>query len=198
MHRADAAALLDHLNLPAAALVGLSMGGMIAFQMAVDAPERVTSMVIINSGPYVPSSSLKDRLAILQRLVLFRVMSMRRIGEVIGKRLFPEPEQGDLREMFAARWAENDKRAYMNATLGLVGWSVLDRVPSCRIPTLVLTGDLDYSPLALKEAYAAQMPHADLVVLKGARHAMNLDRAEEVNAALEAFLARTLRAEPSS
>jgi 3-oxoadipate enol-lactonase len=195
MHSADAVALLDHLNIRTAAVIGLSMGGMIAFQMAVDAPERLTSMVIINSGPYVPSGTLKERLAILQRLVLFQVMSMRKIGETIGKRLFPEPDQGELRELFAARWAENDKRAYMDATRGLIGWSVMQHVPSIRIPTLVLTGDLDYTPLELKQAFIAKMPNAELVVLAGARHAMNMDRADEVNAALDKFLVKTLQAE---
>lgn len=42
--------LLDHLQIDRFHLVGLSMGGMIGFQMAVDRPERLKSMTIVNSG----------------------------------------------------------------------------------------------------------------------------------------------------
>ena len=46
----DAVALLRHLNAAPAHVVGLSMGGMIAFQMAVDSPGSVRKLVIANSG----------------------------------------------------------------------------------------------------------------------------------------------------
>src|SRR5579871_4641348 len=47
----DAIALLDHLGAAPAHVVGLSMGGMIAFQLAVDSPRHVSTLTIINSGP---------------------------------------------------------------------------------------------------------------------------------------------------
>src|SRR5438105_12464497 len=47
----DAAALLRELETGPAHLCGLSMGGMIAFQLAVDFPELVQTMTIVNSGP---------------------------------------------------------------------------------------------------------------------------------------------------
>ncbi len=196
-HAADAFALLDHLAIQEVALVGLSMGGMIAFQMAVDAPPRLPGMVIINSGPHLVPATLAEHIALWQRLVLFRLFSMQKIGETVGKRLFPGPDQTDLRKTFAARWAENDKRAYMDATRGLVGWSVMPHLATMQTPTLVLAADQDYTPVAAKQAYVDLMPNAELVVFENARHGMTMDRAHEVNVALAAFLERvTQRAEP--
>lgn len=189
-HALDATELLEHLEIPAAAIIGVSMGGMIALQLAVDIPERVTGMVIINSGPHLIPGTLKEHLAIWQRLILFRALSMRKIGEVIAGRLFPGEQQSSLRETFAARWAENDKRAYMDATRGLIGWTVLEHLPSIHIPTLAIAADQDYTPVETKQAFVEQMPDAELVVVEQARHAMCFDQPEKINPLLEQFLAR--------
>lgn len=189
-HAADAIGLLDHLGIPAAIVVGLSMGGMIAFQMAVDAPERFLGMVIINSGPHLVPSNMRERMAIWQRVVLFRLFSMQRIGELICQRLFPDESQAELRATFVQRWAENDKRAYMDATRGLVGWSVREHVASIQIPALVIAADQDYTPVEAKRAYVTQMPHAELVVVENARHAVNVVQPEKINALIDQFAAR--------
>lgn len=184
----DATGLLHHLGLSSAHLVGLSLGGMIAFQMAVDAPHYVKSMVIINSGPAVPMRTLKEKAVVWQRLVLFRFLSMERIGLTIGGRLFPDPDQAEMRDYFIARWAENDKTAYMNATRALAGWSVADRLSAITAPTLVIASDQDYTPVEAKAAYVAQMPNAELVVVEDARHAVNFAQPHKVNPLIAAFL----------
>lgn len=48
---ADTRALIEHLGLARVHAVGLSMGGAVAFQLAVDAPELLQSMTICNSAP---------------------------------------------------------------------------------------------------------------------------------------------------
>jgi pimeloyl-ACP methyl ester carboxylesterase len=190
MFAADVAALMSHLGVESAHLVGVSMGGMIAFQMAVDAPGRVRSMVIINAGPEVPTRTLKEKWAVWQRLILFRLFSMRKIGETIGGRLFPDADQAALREAFTERWAANHKPSYMAATRALAGWSVRERIASITIPTLVIAAELDYTPVEAKEAYAREMPDAELVVIHGARHAVNYAQPDKVNPVIDAFLAR--------
>ena len=191
---ADAAGLLDHLKRPSANLVGLSLGGMIAFQMAVDFPERVNSMIIINSGPAVVAKTFKEKVALWQRKYMFRLLSMERIGKAIGGRLFPDEDQAELRAQFVARWAENDKPAYLEATKAAIGWSVLDHITTIATPTLVIAADQDYTPVAAKEAYVSQMPHAELVVVPDARHAVAYAQPEKVNPLIAAFLEKVVHA----
>jgi pimeloyl-ACP methyl ester carboxylesterase len=113
---------------------------------------------------------------------------MKAMGNFLGERLFPKPEQAELRRLVAERIAQNDKRAYLDSTRALVGWSVAEHLGSISCPTLVISADQDYTPVPLKEAYVAKMPRAELVVIKDSRHVTHMDQPEEFNKVLLAFL----------
>lgn len=91
------------------------MGGMIAFQMAVDHPETVRSLVIVNSGPAMILQKMRQRALIQLRFAVVRLFGMRALGRMIARPLFPNPEQEELRLSFISRIAENDPRAYLNS-----------------------------------------------------------------------------------
>ncbi|MBN7735408.1 alpha/beta fold hydrolase, partial [Klebsiella pneumoniae] len=167
----DLIALIEHLDLPAAHVVGLSMGGMIAFQLAVDEPRRVKSLCIVNSTPEVKVRSADDYWQWAKRWTLARVLSLGTIGKALGDRLFPKPEQADLRRKMAERWARNDKRAYLASFDAIVGWGVQEQLSRIACPTLVISADHDYTPVAQKEIYVKLLPDARLVVIKDSRHA---------------------------
>jgi len=186
----DTAELIKSLGIAPAHVVGISMGGMIAFQLAVSAADLVRSLVIVNSGPEFILRTFKERIGGLQRLLIVRLLGMRKMGQVLSKRLFPKPEHEELRRVFVERWAENDRRAYSDAMRAIVGWSVSDRLGDIRSPTLVITADEDYAPVSLKEAYVAKMPQAELVVIADSRHATPAERPEQFNEALMAFLSK--------
>jgi len=187
---ADTAGLIRALDLAPAHVVGISLGGMIAFQLAVDAPDLVRSLVIVNAAPEFVVRTAKDRFQILQRKLIVRLLGMRKMGEVLGKRLFVKPEQAGLRRIFADRWAENDPRAYRDAMLAIPGWSVADRLETITCPTLVIAADEDYTPVSVKEAFTARMPRAELVVIRDSRHATPVEHPEKFNEVLAAFLSR--------
>lgn len=187
---ADTAELITSLGIAPVHVVGLSLGGMIAFQLAVDAPDLVRSLVIVNSGPEFIVRTFKERLGVIQRELIVRLLGMRKMGEILSKRLFPRPEHEELRRQFVERWAQNDKRAYLHSLRAIVGWSVADRLSTIRCPTLVIAADKDYTPVSLKEAYVARMPQARLVVIPDSRHATPVERPERFNEALMAFLSK--------
>lgn len=187
---ADVIALLRHLGLGPVHVAGLSMGGMIALQMALDAPELVTSLTLINNGPEIPNRTFAEKRSIWQRMILFRLFSMRKIGEVIGQRLFPNDHQAELLQTFIDRFAQNDKRAYLNATRALVNWSVLDRLGEITCPVLVVASDQDYASVDSKRGWISRLPNAELAVIENARHAVNGAQPEKFNPILAAFLAR--------
>jgi 3-oxoadipate enol-lactonase len=184
----DVRQLFGHLEIAAGHLVGISMGGMIAFQLAIDAPEMVRSMVIVNSAPELIPRTMGQRLEVWRRLLIARLLGMRKIGQVLGGRLFPEPHQDEMRQVFTERWAENDRTAYLAATRALIGWSVQQHIGLIQCPVLVLASDMDYTPVALKAAYVAQMPTARLQVIANSRHAMPVDQSKAFNNAVDNFL----------
>jgi 3-oxoadipate enol-lactonase len=186
----DTASLIRALQIAPCHVVGLSLGGMIAFQLAVSDPGLLRTMTIVNSGPAMILRTFKQRFEIYRRLFLIRALGMRTMGNFISSRLFPKQEQTELRRLVADRIAQNDKRAYLDSTRALVGWSVAEHLGAISCPTLVISGDQDYTPVALKEAYVAKMPQAELVVIKDSRHVTHMDQPEEFNKVLLAFLSR--------
>lgn len=186
----DTAGLLQSLGVQSAHIVGISLGGGIAFQLAVDYPALVRTLVIVNSSPELVVRTWKDKLNVWQRFAIVRLLGMRRMGQVLSERLLPKPEQAALRATFVERWAENDTRAYSDTMRAMVGWSVTDRIGEIQAPTLVIAADQDYTALAVKEAYVKQMPHAELVVIADSRHATPVEQPEKFNSVLLDFLAK--------
>lgn len=185
---ADIVALLDHLQTGPVHYVGLSMGGMIGFQLAVDHPERLKSLTIVNSAPEVKIKSFADWRQFAKRWLLARAFSMHAIGKALGKNLFPKPDQADLREKIARRWAQNDKRAYLASFRAIIGWGVREQLSRIGCPTLVVTAKYDYMAVALKESYVRLIHEAKLVVIEDSRHATPLDQPEEFNRVLLEFV----------
>jgi 3-oxoadipate enol-lactonase len=183
----DVAALIRSLDAGPAHVVGLSLGGAVAFQLAVDAPALLRSLVIINSGPSFVAS-WQIRLAVLLRLLLVKIAGLKRVGAMIAKRLFPRPEDAPLRRAFEEHFVTNDRRAYEASTRALIGWTVADRLSTITCPVLVVSGDRDYTPVSAKEPYVAALPNARLAVIADAGHACTLERPAQVNQVLRTFL----------
>jgi 3-oxoadipate enol-lactonase len=190
MHQfaSDVIALLDELKIDSVHIIGLSMGGMIAFQLAVDHPERLRSMTIVNSSPAVVPHTFQDRVSVWTRFWIVRYMGMRKIGETLAPRLFVDPDQENLRQSFVERWAANDPRAYLDALRAIVGWSVEDQIGNISIPTLIVAADHDYTPVSAKEAYIAKMPSATLKIIENAHHAVAVERPDAFNTVVHDFI----------
>lgn len=184
----DVRALLAHLDASPAHVVGLSLGGMVAFQLAVDAPQCTRSLVIVNSGPEVIPRSAAERWAMGVRQVVTRLMGPAAFARILAPKLFPKEEHAELRERFKAMMAANDKGAYVATLEAILGWSVADKLEELALPALIVTGDHDYTPVAAKEAYRRRMPNARLAVVEGAHHALPLEFPEAFNAVLDNFL----------
>lgn len=190
----DIAELIRSLDIAPAHIVGLSLGGFIACQLAADHIELVRSLVVVNSVPGLPRDTFRDRLRItwtlsLRRLIV-RFLGMRALGRFLGNKLFPRMEQKKLRQTFVERWAENDKQAYLSSLATVSGWDLEDRLGSITCPTCLISGEHDFFPLALKEGYAKKLPNARLVVIPNSAHATPMDEPEKFNAAVMKFLSK--------
>ncbi len=193
----DIAALCDKLGLTRVHVVGLSMGGMMGFQLAVDRPDLVRSLVIVNSGPELKARTLSRKFAFALRLLVLRLRGPMGMAKMLAPRLFPKPEQADLRQRVLDTIGHNDADAYLRATRGLLGWSVLERVKDIACPVLVLHSERDYTPLSEKQAYVGLLQDARLQVLSDSGHAAPMDQPERVAEAVETFLREVEGAVPA-
>jgi pimeloyl-ACP methyl ester carboxylesterase len=174
----DAAGLLDALGLPAAHLLGVSMGGMIAQTMAIEHPEQVLSLVSIMSttgDPAVGAPHPEAVTALLRPPAADRDGSMDQAVEVwkaIGSPGFPFHEDR-VRAQAAAAY----DRAFHPDGTGRQMVAILssgDRTEGLRrlsCPTLVVHGDGD--PLVDPSggrATAAAVPGAELMIVAGMGH----------------------------
>ncbi len=184
----DLAELLKELGIEKAHIVGVSMGGWITFQFGVDYPEMTHSLTIINSWADMRLKTLADWKSYFQRAVLFRLFSMRKIGEILSERLFIKPEQEDLRKGFVEIWAKNHKPSYMAAFQAGIGWTVHDKLSTITAPVLVVAADEDYTPVSMKEGYTEELPNGRLAVIEDSRHATPVEKPDEFNRVLLAFL----------
>ncbi len=190
MFAADTVMLFDALGVESAHVVGLSLGGGVAFQLAVDYPARVKSLVIVNSAPELILRTLVEKIAVYQRFVIVPLLGMRRMGQALAPRLFPKPQHAALRTQFVERLAQNDPRAYLDTVRAMVGWSVTERLPTIQCPTLVISADQDYTPVSLKEAYVKAIPNAQLAVIPDAHHATPMEVPDKFNALVMEFIAK--------
>ncbi len=187
--REVAVLLRKHAHGPAH-VVGLSMGGMVALELAASAPRLLRSLVVVNSVADMRLHSWRDVWFYVSRRLAVQALGMRRVGRLLARQLFVKPDQGALRRTLVERWAGTDKQAYLWSMDAIMQWSVADRLHRIDTPTLLVSSDEDYTPVAEKRQIRAQMPRAELAVVHDARHALPVERPAAFNAVVDDFLRR--------
>ena len=189
---ADALGLLDALHIERAHVVGFSMGGAQAQELAIGHPGRVRRLVLCSTY-----ASRDDRGA-----AVFRGQALLR------ERLSPEeyqrvtlPSVYTHREYARPGFIEdtieailNDPHpqpleAYRRQVEATIAVDTESRLGDIRAPTLVISGDEDIlTPLRFARALHAGVPNAKLHVVEGAGHGLPWSHPEEFNTAVRAFL----------
>jgi pimeloyl-ACP methyl ester carboxylesterase len=182
------AGLLEALGLMPAHVVGLSLGGVVALQLALDAPSRVRSLVLVNSFARLRQPA-RRAVRGLVRLGLLLTAPMSWTGAWVAGGLFPHPEQRPLREATTQRIASNSRWAYLRTIAAVLRSDLGPRLGEIRVPTLVVAGSEDQTvALAAKEETARRIVGARLEVVEGSGHATPIDAAEAFNLLLLRFL----------
>jgi 3-oxoadipate enol-lactonase len=182
--------LLDTLRIERADVLGYSMGGAVAMQMALDRPGRVGRLVLSNTLPSFRADTLAKRWLLWSRLLLMGWLGPRRLADVMTGRLYPRPDQAALRAKLARRNAQNDKGVYLDTIRALTRWSVRDRIAQLRVPVLVIAAERDYFLRRETDAFVAALPDARLEHFPGTRHGLPLELPEAFNRAVLDFLLR--------
>ncbi|WP_310384788.1 alpha/beta fold hydrolase [Roseateles sp.] len=176
----DALGVLDALGLRRAHVCGASMGGMIAQQLALLAPERVKSLTLMmtNSGSrMLPGPSMRVRGALLKRPADphdFAAVAERtyKLFRLIGSPAYPAPE-AELRQRIMASLRRSNRPDGVLRQLAAVAADTrrAGQLGRIKAPTLILHGDKDpLIPVAAAHDLARRIPGAQLDIIKGMGH----------------------------
>jgi 3-oxoadipate enol-lactonase len=186
---AENAALLEELHTGAAHVVGLSMGGTIAQQFALDFPHLTRSLVLVSTFSVLSPGSLSGWLYFIQRFILVNTLGLPAQAKLVAQRVFPDSRQGALREMLVETISHADRRAYLKAMTSLGLFNSMKRLGEIKAPTLVVTGTEDSTVTPARQRLLVDGIHlARQVIVPDAGHAVPVDQAELFNRELLVFL----------
>lgn len=178
--------LLDDLGIERTHLMGFSLGGAVAMEMALQRPHAVARLMTINTLPSYRLDSWRKRMELVSQVALVRGLGMRRLALLAAKRLFREPHQEPMRRRVVEVVGSAPRRPYLDTVRALAQWCSLDRLPALQSEMLMLAGEHDYTPLAEKRSYAERFG-AKFAVVGGSRHGTPFDSVTACNAVALAF-----------
>ena len=181
----DAIAALDAINAEKAVVVGCSLGGVVAFELARRVPERLAAFVFVGSFAKYPDAEayVARILAAVEAAGDMATFARARTTQ-LG--LPPQRERETIEQM-----ARKSRASYEASTRATWTGDYRDDLGSIRVPTLVMVGERDsVAPRALSEEIAAGIPSASLVEIRDAGHVANADAPAAFDARLHAFLDR--------
>jgi pimeloyl-ACP methyl ester carboxylesterase len=185
----DAAAVLDAAGIPRASVFGISMGGMIAIELALNHPHRIHRLALGATLAGWPRSK-KPTLATITALLLANLRgggAISRLGPLLVSSASLESDFAEF-----ARWIASAEPADLwtrTAQFAAVALHRADgRVAGIRAPTLVITGDRDLLvPPENSRLLARTIPGARIHELAGAGHCFPVERLEETVSRLTEF-----------
>ena len=191
----DALALADHLELDTFHLLGVSMGGMIAQEIAVQAPARVRTLTLAVS--IAAGGAYARRVAEVWSARVAQISHEQHVDELMllnhSEDVYDDP---DMVEFIRSAMLDNphpqSPDAFARQLAACSRHDARERLGSLTMPVHVLGGEYDLLlPVWKSREIAALIPGSKLTVLPGAPHGLSIERADEFNAAVLDFIRET-------
>ncbi len=203
----DAAGLLAQLGIARTHVVGVSMGGMIAQELALRHPERVRSLVLGCTYPEPDADVERQRQFSLTQFggsvsasgemkidlsTLDPMMFFQHLLPTVFNQEFIERDLAKLLPLFTGALEYGfSLEAILGQVEAVMGHKTTDRLHQIAVPTLVITGDADrLVPPANSDILAKHIPKAKLVKIAGGSHGFNFETPDLFNREVLEFLAR--------
>lgn len=183
--------LIAHIGAKRTVLLGHSMGGMIAQELAALYPSLVHGLVLYSTSPAFGKSDgdwqqqfLQSRFAPLDQGLGMDGLA----GQIVPTMFAPDADPACLAQA-AALMSKVSADSYRAALSAIVSFNRLAELAGIRVPTLCLAGELDANaPPAVVEKMASRIPGAQYECLPHVGHIANIEQPALFNSAVRAFL----------
>jgi 3-oxoadipate enol-lactonase len=186
---ADAVALMDALGIDAVHFVGLSMGGMIGQNLALDHGNRLKSLTLCDTAAVMPDEAQPIW---QQRIAAAREKGLQdQVDETLERWFTPEylSQNSPRVELIRRQVLATPVAGYIGCSEAIRNLDNLKRLFEIKLPTLIMVGEEDPgTPVAASEAMQERIDGSELVVLPAARHLSNIEQSGAFNEALMGFL----------
>jgi pimeloyl-ACP methyl ester carboxylesterase len=189
----DVLALLEHLRLERAHVLGAFLGGLVAQEIALAAPRRVASLVLV--GAYAKLDAKRRMLLeIWKELAQYQLPPELRVRARLLWTLHEDTlEQRDLIDQmvrfFVRDGAPVEEKLFARQVDACLAHQSLPRLASLRVPTLVVAGEDDrLTPPRMTRELANAIPGARMVLMPGVGHLAMAEAAPRFNRLVERFL----------
>lgn len=205
----DLIGFLDALGIERCDLLGHSMGGMVALRAVLARPERVASLILMDTAARAPDM---DRGLLELAVRIAEEAGLEGLASAMRARARNDPARPEPDRRLEAEWGEGYWRDWRlpnlrdmdPAAYGALGAAIFDQAPlgervgAIRCPTLVLVGAEDLAFLAPADELEAAIPDARRITIPGAAHQPQLEAPDAWLAAVRAHLARVRSADACS
>ncbi|MBM7508039.1 3-oxoadipate enol-lactonase [Nocardioides salarius] len=172
-------------------VVGISLGGLVAQQLAVQHPERVAGLVLVDTVAAYPAPM---RASWLERAAAARSDGLEVLADAMQDMWFGEDTRREHADLVAAarrRFVTTDPEGYARTCEVLRDADTTALLSQITVPTLVVCGDADAPPFVqAAPALAAGVRDGELQWLPGARHASVLEKPHAFAEMVQGFLER--------
>lgn len=184
----DVLALMDHLDVGRAVVLGCSIGGLIAQALAVAQPDRIAALVLTNTAARIGTA---DSWA--ARIAQVRTEGLQAMAPGIMDRWFAPAFRATAEcALWQTMVARCDPGGYAACCEALASADLIARAAAIAAPTLVIAGEKDAAtPPDLVAALAHQISGARFEVIAGAGHLPAIEAPEETGALISRFLKET-------
>jgi 3-oxoadipate enol-lactonase len=190
-------ALLDHLGLDSVQLVGLSLGGMVALEMACHAPHAVEKLIVAGTFASMNTAHRKGLLSEWAAALGKQDGCLKHFKSswpaLVGADFAASPRGQRLYQAWHAQAAQLRAHNQIRWCEGMKQYDLTGHLQRIQAATLVLAAEFDpISPSAEAEAICNNIGHARLATLAGEGHVFNIPLAQAFNQATGAFLQEPL------
>lgn len=186
---ADVARLMDVLAIPAAHMVGLSLGGTVGQVLAINFPRKVDKLVLTNTFAHLWPTSPREAYTLARRAFVSKFLPVGTTAKIIARDLFPKPAQLPLRTEVYSRIGTNDAISYRYLVDAIRRFDAREQLDRIKAPTLVITGDRDaVVPRGIQQQLVRGIPNVRWKFVRDSGHATPVDQPEEFNRLVLDFL----------